>query len=136
MKENAKKYYLDQDFNCAETVLRLANDRFALNIGEDDLKLVSGFGGGMGCEKTCGALCAGLAAISKAVVTGRAHATENFKEICSNYVSKFEETLGSISCAELREKYVTEEFRCIETVERSAELLESYLNELLSKESK
>ncbi len=134
MKQYAKEYYLDKDYNCAETTIRLVNDRFHLGLSEDSMKLLSGFGGGMGCEKTCGALCSGIAAISRLTVGERAHATEGFSDRCAAYVSQFEQTLGSCVCSELKEKYHTEDTRCLRTVELSAELLEAYLAELTKAE--
>ena len=52
--ERLKSYYLDKDYNCAETTLRLINDKYDLGLAEEDYKLVSGFGGGFGCGITCG----------------------------------------------------------------------------------
>ena len=32
LKDNAKKYFLDQDFNCAETTLKIINDQYDLGL--------------------------------------------------------------------------------------------------------
>ena len=48
LQERAKQYY-DQDYNCAETILRAANDEYQLGLDEAALRLAAGFGGGMGC---------------------------------------------------------------------------------------
>ena len=72
------EYFIEQDNNCAESTLRVADEKYHLGIGAEEVKLVSAFGAGMGCGKTCGALCGALAVIGKLMVDKRAHATEGF----------------------------------------------------------
>ena len=54
LRDNVKKYYLEQDYNCAETILRCIDEEYGIGLTEDDFKLVSAFGGGMGCGSSCG----------------------------------------------------------------------------------
>ncbi len=63
LRDNVKKYYLEQDYNCAETILRCIDEEYGIGLTEDDFKLVSAFGGGMGCGSSCGALCGAMAAL-------------------------------------------------------------------------
>uniref|UniRef100_UPI0032190515 C-GCAxxG-C-C family (seleno)protein n=1 Tax=Clostridium perfringens TaxID=1502 RepID=UPI0032190515 len=94
-----RRYYLEKDYNCAETILRAANEEYHLGLNEDSFRLVSGFGGGMGCGGTCGALSSAMAVISMFLVEERAHATEGFKEKCANFCQTFERELGSTKCS-------------------------------------
>ena len=50
-----QELFLEKDYNCAETVLLWANERYGLRVAPEDVALVSGFGGGLGCGETCGA---------------------------------------------------------------------------------
>ncbi|MDD3429613.1 MAG: C-GCAxxG-C-C family protein [Oscillospiraceae bacterium] len=127
LKQEAEKIYLEQDYNCAETVLAAANIVYALGLSKEDIKLVSAFGGGMGCGSTCGALCSALAALGKKHVTTRAHATEGFKDLCANLVADFEQVLGSTDCEVLVQKYKTENTRCLATVLLACDVLEKYM---------
>lgn len=127
MRERAEELYIEKDYNCAETTLRLANEAFGLGLDEKALRLIGGFGGGFGCGSTCGALCGAMAAISSMTITERAHATENFKAICADYVAKFDSELGSTNCERLKEKYHTADKRCLKTVQLNADMLEEYL---------
>lgn len=129
-KEQVQEYYIEKDNNCAETTLLIANDLYNLGLTQEEVKLVSGFGGGFGCEGTCGALCGGISVLGKLFVEGRAHATEGFKNVCADYVKQFEQTLGSTCCAELKKKYFVEGCRCKETVVQNMALLEAYIAEL------
>ena len=129
LKDNARKYYLEQDYNCAESTIRLANDFYGLDLDEDSMKMVAGFGGGLGCEKTCGALCASIAVLGKLLVKERAHTAKGFSAKCGDYVDHFLKILGSTECNVLKEKYKTDAERCLKTVELNADLLEAYLSE-------
>ncbi len=50
-RERAEKYYLEGDYNCAEAILRAANDACALGLREDALRLAGGFGGAWAAGK-------------------------------------------------------------------------------------
>ena len=83
MKERIHHYYIEQDMNCAESILHVLNDQYSLGLSETDFKLVSGFGGGCGCGKLCGALAGCVAALGCRMVTDRAHNTLGFREACA-----------------------------------------------------
>lgn len=127
LRDRIKGYYLDQDYNCAESLLRAANDEYSLNIPAESFKLIGGFGAGMGCGKTCGVLCSGISAIGQQRINGRAHATEGLKEICTDYVNKFLQVFGSMECDDLVKKYKREDVRCLETVLIAADVLEKIM---------
>ena len=125
-----REIFLERDYNCAETVLLWADEKYGLKVAPEDVKLVSGFGGGLGCAENCGALLGALAALSKALVQERAHATPGFKEACAELVDRFRTELGSIQCAELKEKYRRPDVRCLYVVERAAAVLDEYMHSL------
>lgn len=120
-------YYIVKDFNCAETVLRTANEEYGLGLTEDALKLVSGFGGGMGCGETCGALSSAMTVLSSFLVEGKAHATDGFGKKCAEFCQTFGEELGSTKCSVLKEKNMAKDQRCFKTVEDAYRLLERFL---------
>ena len=45
-----RELFLEKDYNCAETLLLWANQRYGLNVSSEDARLVSGFGGGSGAD--------------------------------------------------------------------------------------
>ena len=125
-----REIFLDKDYNCAEAVLLWADERYGLGVAPEDVKLVSGFGGGLGCGENCGALLGAMAALSKAHVRDRGHATPGFKETCAGLTDRFRADLGSIRCTELKEKYRRPDVRCLYVVERAAAILDEYMQEL------
>ena len=125
-----REIFLDKDYNCAEAVLLWADERYGLGVAPEDVKLVSGFGGGLGCGENCGALLGAMAALSKAHVRDRGHATPGFKEACAGLTDRFRADLGSIRCTELKEKYRRPDVRCLYVVERAAAILDEYMQEL------
>ena len=121
----AQRYYLEGDYNCAESVLLAANEAYGLGLDpECCYRLVSAFGGGMGCVVVCGALSGGMAALGQAAVTGRAHTTEGFKALCTGCVRDFTDTLGGRDCAQLKPKYFSRETKCLKTVRLACDVLE------------
>ncbi len=125
-----RELFLEKDCNCAETILLWANERYGLDISPEDVRLVSGYGGGLGCGENCGALLGALAALSKRMVHDRAHATPGFREACAGLVDRFRAELGSIQCAELKERYRRSDVRCLHVVERAAAVLDQCMQEL------
>ncbi len=129
LKDRAYEYFIVKDHNCAETALLAISEEYGLKIGPEEMKLVSGFGGGMGCGDLCGVLAGSMAALGKLAVNGRAHATENFGPLCAGLCESFRTCLGSMKCAELKPRYRTDELRCLKTVELGLDVFETYAKE-------
>ena len=129
LKDKAYEYFIVKDHNCAETALLAISEEYGLGIGPEEMKLVSAFGGGMGCGKLCGVLAGSMAALGRMAVDGRAHATENFGPLCAGLCERFEAGLGSLKCADLKAMYRTEELRCLKTVELGLDVFEAYAKE-------
>ena len=128
MKKNAKDYYIVENYNCAETTLRLANEYYKLNITEDDLKLVAGFGGGFGCGMTCGNLCADIAVLSKIYVEKKAHEGKTIGRLCKMFVSEFKKKFNGTSCAYIKKRVAVDQNRCLSAVEENFELLKDFIS--------
>ena len=127
--DKVREYYLGKGFNCAESVLRAANDEYGLGIDEKALVMAGGFGGGMGCGSSCGALCGAIQALGAAKLTGRAADCPGFRDQCAGYCKAFEEALGSTMCRELGPMHKREDIRCFAVVERAYELLRQTMEE-------
>ena len=72
LKEQAARWYLN-GYNCAECIIHAANEQWQLGMSEADMRMVSGFGGGMQCGDVCGALSAAICVISRMTVRDKAH---------------------------------------------------------------
>lgn len=131
--KTVKDYYISGDFNCCETTIRMANDKYGLGLTEDDMRLVSGFGGGLMSGLCCGVLCGGVAAISRTLVETKGHDCPALKPAVNGFVKDFEETLGNVNCAELKKTYMNAEdkqIRCIACVEKGWEVLQKHMDQL------
>ena len=89
-------------FNCAQTVFSL----FAKDLGLDEktaLKIASGFGGGMACAETCGAVTGSYMVIG--MKHGHAVSDPEKKAITKlqiqKFNDKFKKRFGSLICKEL-----------------------------------
>ena len=119
----AERYFLEGDFNCAESVLLAANEAYGLGLDPENAhRLVSAFGGGMGCGLLCGAIAGAMAALGQEAVNIRAHVTEGFKELCADMAAEMEEALGGVNCSVIKPALFVEGRRCAETVRRAAAL--------------
>ena len=125
-----RELFLEKDYNCAETLLLWANERYGLHVSPEDARLVSGFGGGSGVGANCGALLGAMAALSRSMVKDRAHGTPGFKEACAGLVDRFRGELGTIECVELKERYRQPDVRCLYVVERASAILDEYMQAL------
>ena len=89
-------------FNCAQTVFSL----FATDLGMDEktaLKIASGFGGGMACAETCGAVTGSYMVIG--IKHGHAVPDADKKAITKSKITQFNDLFraqhGSLTCKEL-----------------------------------
>ena len=84
-------------------------DDGVIDIPEESIKLMSGFGGGMQRGAVCGAVIASVAALGS--VYGRLSAEEDCKpsaDAVRLFLRRFEEEFGTIYCKELQQTYVRE----------------------------
>lgn len=127
--EKVREMMTRQDYNCAEIVVLLGNERYGLGLAEDSFRLLSGFGGGMYVRKTCGAISGAIAVLSKLVVADRSHRTEGLNALVSGLIAAMDEAFGATDCKDIMPEYRTEELSCSRTVELTLEVLDRYLKE-------
>lgn len=125
LKTSAARYYGEMGKTCAEALLTAARDELGMSFTDAEIMAFTGFAGGMGCKSTCGGLTGAIAILSK-----RYAGWEDLRELCGGFVALFEREMGSIVCGELEERYRTEQDRCVVTVEKTAKLLQQYIDRL------
>ena len=64
LKDTYEKYYYDQNYNCAETMIRAANEYYDLKLHDRDMIMLGGYGAGMQTGNTCGAVLAAVSVLS------------------------------------------------------------------------
>ncbi|NMB47097.1 MAG: hypothetical protein GX998_11905 [Firmicutes bacterium] len=122
-------YGIDQDLNCAETILYGANIAYELGFDRDDLKAAAGFGGGMGIESVCGALTGAIMVLGRLFVNKQAHESNRIRELTQKLFDIYAEEMGSIYCAPLKEQHRTEELKCRMVVLKAAEVLDHIIKQ-------
>lgn len=129
LKDRIEHWYIDEDCNCAESMLHAISEEYSMNFDHDDMTMVSAFGGGFGSGLTCGAMAASMAALGRMCVKTRAHATEGFMPMCGEYAERFKNELSSTECCVLKAKNFQEGRRCIKTVHQACDCFEAFLKE-------
>jgi C_GCAxxG_C_C family probable redox protein len=116
-----------EDLNCAESVLRAANDDLGLGLDRKALRLASGFGGGMGVGHACGALTGAVMVLGVLYVKERAHESTRIKDVEQKLIAAFEKEYGTIMCRPIKDAHSDPEYKCKSVILKSAELLEDLL---------
>lgn len=120
-------YMTNNDYNCAETMLQAANEAYRLGLDERAMHAASPFGGGMGCERTCGALTGALMALGCMRARDRSHRDPQLDALRDELVRRFADHFRSIDCAAIKQTHRSETEKCEPVVRASAELLEQVL---------
>ncbi|MEG0701980.1 MAG: C-GCAxxG-C-C family (seleno)protein [Christensenella sp.] len=123
LKERAYEYYKNKDCNCAEAIIRAANDEYDLGIDEKGLKSYGGFGSGMQCGSICGAVCGAMGAISAKEIEINAHKTESLAPECQAMMKGMREKFGTAFCTKLHAENYSKTDKCWKVVEGAAEIL-------------
>lgn len=113
-----------EDLNCAEKILYGANEAYHMGLDKKALKLAAGFGGGMAIEDKCGAITGAIMVLGNLFVSNKAHESNRIKELTKEFFKLYEEEMGAIDCAPLKEKYRTEEMKCKHVIKKSAQILD------------
>lgn len=122
-------YYFEQNYNCAESVLRAANDYYQLGLHDYDMKLVGAFGAGIQCGNTCGAILSAASVLSMKYVEAKAHESADIKPVTTAMMEKLVAKYGSALCNDIKPQSFQPEIRCLKTVEAVCDILEETIAE-------
>ena len=127
LKETAKKYRTEEyDLNCAECIMYAANEEYNLNLSEQTLKVMSGFGGGMATGDVCGMLTGSVGVLGIIFTEVRGHKSPIVREMTREFIKRFNEKLGYIRCVDLKKEYINEK-KCTLMIETGSEILEDII---------
>ena len=128
LKDIAAKYS-SQDYNCAESIIRAANEYYNLGLHEKDMIMQAGFGGGIQTASTCGALLSAVSVLSLKYVETRAHQSKDLQPVVFLLTKKFKERYGSTFCKDVKPQSFNKTVRCLNTVTTACDILEETLAE-------
>ncbi|MBQ7463895.1 MAG: C_GCAxxG_C_C family protein [Lachnospiraceae bacterium] len=129
LKDNIGKYYFEGNYNCAETLIRAANDYYDLGLHDRDMISYGVFGAGIQTGNTCGAVIAAAAVLSMKYVEKKAHESSDIKPVTIRLMQEFNKKYGSVLCKEIKPQSFDPEVRCKNTVEAACDILESVIAE-------
>lgn len=129
LKDMYQKYYFEQNYNCAESLLRAANDYYELGLHDRDMIMVGAYGAGIQCGNTCGAVLAAAAVLSMKYVEAKAHESTDIKPVTTELIRKFNMKYGSTLCKDIKPQSFKPEYRCKMTVEAACDILEETIAE-------
>lgn len=125
LKDLIGKYYFDGNYNCAESLLRAANEYYGMGLHDQDMIMIGGYGAGMQAGLTCGALLGAIAVLSYKYVPVKAHESDDVNPIVNRLLADFTARMESIVCAEIKPRVFVEGKRCLATVEAACDALEA-----------
>lgn len=129
LKDCMYKFYLEQNYNCAESVIRAANEYYGLGLDEKAMIMTGVYGAGIQTGNTCGAILSGAAVLSLKYVPAKAHESEDIKPVTTKFIREFNQIYGGIRCTEIKPKSFKTEYRCLKTVECVCDTLEKVIAE-------
>ncbi|MEA4805290.1 C-GCAxxG-C-C family protein [Acetobacterium wieringae] len=98
--------------NCAEVLLRAANDTYELKIPEESFRMLQGFGAGFYSERTCGAFSGSLAALGALYTEERPSDQAKMTRAAKLLVEEFEKEFGSLDCDYIKKHHRDEVEAC------------------------
>lgn len=129
LKKLAEKYWSEEyDLNCAECIMYAANEKYDLNLSEQTLKVMAGFGGGMATGDVCGVITGAIGVIGTMFTDISGHKSPVVREMTREFIKRFNESLGFIKCIDLKKEYANVK-RCTLMIETGAEILEDIISE-------
>ncbi len=122
-----EQYYFDENCNCAETVLKAANEAWDLKLDPQVFVTMAGFGGGVACGHLCGAITGGVAAMGYLYAPKGGHNSPIMGPKAKLLVQLVQQRLGSSLCADLAKEHKTPQHRCIAAVRKVCDIIDEVI---------
>ena len=117
----------EKGYNCAELIIRAFDEKFKLNISEQTLKSVKGFGGGMGVGSTCGIITGAITGIT-VMCDGEIYITnKELEELIKILYNQIKKELKDDSCTKLLETNKKDGKSCWQMIIDSGEVFEKFI---------
>ena len=129
LKDHYEKYYFEQNYNCAETLIRAANDYYDLKLHDRDMVMLGAYGGGIQTGNTCGAILAAASVLSMKYVEQKAHESKDIGPVTTALIREFNKKYGSVLCKDIKPQSFDPQLRCKYTVEAACEILEAVITD-------
>ena len=129
MKEYITKYRdkTTYDLSCSEALIRAANEKYDLGLGETEFKMMAPFSGGLQERDICGVVTAASSVLGILYTTDVAHTSPVMQEAVKLYKMKFRETFHSQECHWLIETDRDANAGCDSLIVKGAMLLEEVI---------
>ena len=131
-----KKYYLDMNYNCAETIIRAGNEYYDLGLHDRDMIAFGGFGGGIQTGNTCGAILSAVSVLSMKYIEKNAHESRDIKPVTTALLKEFDNRFGSILCKDIKPQSFKPDVRCMTTIETACDILEQVIDSYAPQQDK
>ena len=129
LKDCYEKYYFEQNYNCAETLIRAANDYYDLKLHDRDMIMLGAYGAGIQTGNTCGAILAAASVLSMKYIEQKAHESRDIKPVTTDLIREFNKKYGSVLCKDIKAQSFKPEYRCKMTVEAACDILEQVIKD-------
>lgn len=133
LKDLYSKFYYDENYNCAETMIRAGNEYYSLGIHDRDMIAFAGYGAGIQSGNTCGAILSAVAILSMKYVEKKAHESADIRPVTNALIREFNNRYGSVLCRDIKPQSFSPEFRCKNTIETACDILEKVISEYSQK---
>jgi len=125
VQNHVEHFYRGCGYNCAETIFCAACTAWGLEFNEDTLKLMAGFGGGMGSGNVCGAVTGSVAALSyRHAQEGGGHKSPYLMEKVRLFMRTVKHQLEDETCRTMKPRFYSKETKCLPTIMVVAKILD------------
>lgn len=129
LKDSFQTYYFEGNYNCAESMIRAANDYYNLGLHDRDMIMLGVYGAGIQTGNTCGAVLAAASVLSMKYVEAKAHESTEIKPVTQKLMRAFKERFGSTLCKDIKPQFFDPQVRCLHTIENACDILETVIAE-------
>src|SRR6056297_2716960 len=112
-----------KNLNCSETMLHFGNEYYQLNLNNNALKAMSGFGGGMFEEDLCGVVSGGVSVISMVLTNETAYQSKKLSLAVIEYKKRIKDAFHSINCYAIKPKFRDENKGCDDVIIKALNIM-------------
>lgn len=126
--QNAFKHMAEDKLNCAASMLMGVNEHYGLGLTTKEIRLITGFQGGVATGHFCGRIAGCVSALGFMFLGEDQVQTPEFRTLLADFMALVDKEVGHVNCSDIKPLYA-EQGGCAQFALKVGDLFQQFVDE-------